>query len=293
MSDCPICKTQFKFVFDAKVLRKYDVKYYQCPSCELLQSEKPHWLEEAYQSAIIDADTGLVQRNIQISRKLASALYFLLNKGASYLDVAGGYGMFTRLMRDYGFHSDVVDRIMDISLATEDRWNQSQSKHPTEKHIAYKEAKEFYESKKFKISLTNEYLIETEFKLADAILPYLHARNWQLVTTRGNDNVFITSDNPVKLAWNTPDSIPPFFRESPGFGLPNTTVYFPLTKNHFLIGRFDKPSGYSEGSHALVCASNGQTIGYMRSQIFSPSSDARVFDEDKKVMKVGDIFKAP
>lgn len=192
-----------------------------------------------------------------------------------------------------GFHSDVVDRILDVSLATEDRWNQSQSKHPKEKQVSYKEAKEFYESKKFKISLTNEYLIETEFKLANAILPYLHARNWQLVTTCGNDNIFITSDNPVKLAWDQLDSIPPFFRESPGFGLPNTTVYFPLTKNHFLVGRFDKPSGYLEGSHALVCASNGQTIGYAHSQIFAPSSNARVFSENGKTMRVGDIFKAP
>lgn len=117
MSDCPICKTQFKFAFDAKVLRKYDVKYYQCPSCELLQSEKPYWLEEAYQSAIIDADTGLVQRNVQIAKKLAGVIYFLLNKGASYLDVAGGYGMFTRLMRDYGFHFYWSDPFCENMLA--------------------------------------------------------------------------------------------------------------------------------------------------------------------------------
>jgi hypothetical protein len=104
MSDCPICKTQLKLVFDAKVLKKYDVSYYQCPNCELLQSEKPFWLEEAYQNAIIDADTGLVQRNIWIARKLSVILFFLGNKNGSYLDVAGGYGMLTRLMRDYGFN---------------------------------------------------------------------------------------------------------------------------------------------------------------------------------------------
>lgn len=191
-----------------------------------------------------------------------------------------------------GFHSDVVDRILDISLATEERWNQSQNKYSVDKHVAYKDAKEFYESKQFKISLTNEYLIETEFKLTDTILPLLHARNWQLVTTRGNENVFITSDNPVKLVWNDPDSVPPFYRQSPGFGLLDTTIYFPLTKNHFLIGRFDKPSGYIEGSDELVSACNGQTMGYSYNQIYSPSNSARISNAEKKVIKIGDVFKA-
>jgi 2-polyprenyl-3-methyl-5-hydroxy-6-metoxy-1,4-benzoquinol methylase len=117
MSDCPICSTQLEFVFNAKVLRKYDVSYYRCSNCELLKSEKPFWLEEAYQSAIIDADTGLVQRNTWIARKLSAILFFLLNKKGSYLDVAGGYGMLTRLMRDYGFHFYWSDPFCENILA--------------------------------------------------------------------------------------------------------------------------------------------------------------------------------
>jgi 2-polyprenyl-3-methyl-5-hydroxy-6-metoxy-1,4-benzoquinol methylase len=117
MSSCPVCKTKLHFVFEAKVLKKYDVRYFQCPHCELLKTEEPHWLNEAYQNAIIDADTGLVQRNNRIAKKIAGIIYFLLDKNASYLDVAGGYGMLTRLMRDYGFNFYWSDPFCENILA--------------------------------------------------------------------------------------------------------------------------------------------------------------------------------
>ena len=104
MSNCPICTSTLRFAFNAKVLKKYEISYWQRPKCELLKTEKPYWLDEAYQNAIIDGDTGLVQRNNSIAKKLSGILYFVFNKNAAYLDVAGGYGMLTRLMRDYGFH---------------------------------------------------------------------------------------------------------------------------------------------------------------------------------------------
>lgn len=117
MSDCPICKTQLHFAFEAKVLKRYDVRYFQCPRCELLKTETPYWLKEAYQNAIIDADTGLVQRNNRIAKKMAGVVYFLLDKKAAYLDVAGGYGMLTRLMRDYGFNFYWSDPFCENILA--------------------------------------------------------------------------------------------------------------------------------------------------------------------------------
>ena len=69
----------------------------------MLQTEEPHWLQEAYENAIADADTGLVMRNINLAKKVSALLLFLYGRRARYLDTAGGYGMFTRLMRDIGF----------------------------------------------------------------------------------------------------------------------------------------------------------------------------------------------
>jgi len=104
MKNCPVCQATLTFAFKAKILRTHDISYFKCPNCELLKTEKPFWLNDAYKDAIIDADTGLVQRNILIAKKLSGLIYFLLDKNALYLDVAGGYGMLTRLMRDYGYN---------------------------------------------------------------------------------------------------------------------------------------------------------------------------------------------
>jgi len=100
---CPICSGERQEIFQALLLKKYEVRYFFCGSCGLLQTEEPYWLDEAYGSAIADADTGLVWRNLDIARKLAGLIYFCLDPGASYLEFAGGYGLLTRLMRDKGF----------------------------------------------------------------------------------------------------------------------------------------------------------------------------------------------
>jgi Methyltransferase domain len=102
-STCPICHSKREVSFVAKILSKYNVEYLFCSECGLLQTETPYWLKEAYSSAISIADTGLANRNIRISRQLAVLLYFFFDREAQYLDVAGGYGILTRLMRDIGF----------------------------------------------------------------------------------------------------------------------------------------------------------------------------------------------
>ena len=99
---CPICRTSMNQVFSAVLLRKYDVSYFHCSHCGLLQTEEPYWLDEAYSDAIAVADTGLVQRNTSMAAKLAALIYFELDPKGSYLDVAGGYGMLVRWMRDFG-----------------------------------------------------------------------------------------------------------------------------------------------------------------------------------------------
>jgi hypothetical protein len=103
--NCPICGASGHPQFSAQVLGKYQAAYFLCEDCEFLWIDDPHWIEEAYSSAIADSDTGLVMRNIEISRKLGSLLYWYFGERGrgKYLDAAGGYGLLTRLMRDYGF----------------------------------------------------------------------------------------------------------------------------------------------------------------------------------------------
>ena len=90
--------------FSGTILNKYKVQYFFCRSCNFVQTEKSYWLSEAYDEAIASSDTGLVQRNFVMASKLATYLFLNLNPRAFYLDVAGGYGILTRLMRDFGFN---------------------------------------------------------------------------------------------------------------------------------------------------------------------------------------------
>jgi hypothetical protein len=100
---CKICKQKNESVFSGKILNKYNIKYYYCSNCGFLQTEEPYWLDEAYSESITVSDTGYMQRNINLSRKLTILLALFFDKNGKYLDYAGGYGVFVRLMRDIGF----------------------------------------------------------------------------------------------------------------------------------------------------------------------------------------------
>jgi len=114
---CPVCNSERNFSFKETLLNKYSVSYYSCPTCGLLQTEEPYWLDEAYTDAIAVTDTGLVQRNIILASKLSSALYFGLDINGKCLDIAGGYGMLVRLMRDFGFDFYWEDKFCKNILA--------------------------------------------------------------------------------------------------------------------------------------------------------------------------------
>ncbi|MGB9150211.1 MAG: class I SAM-dependent methyltransferase [Burkholderiales bacterium] len=105
--------------FKKKVINKYNADYHYCEKCGYLSAYHPTWLDEAYSSAIASTDTGLVMRNTLLARKIAALLYFVFNERGQgrYLDAAGGYGMLTRQMRDYGFDFLWSDKYCDNLLA--------------------------------------------------------------------------------------------------------------------------------------------------------------------------------
>ncbi|CAN5156403.1 hypothetical protein BH09BAC6_BH09BAC6_21170 [soil metagenome] len=97
-------------LFIKKVLNKYDVRYYRCNETGFIQTEDPFWLEEAYSSAITKLDIGLPYRNIHLSELVSKLLVTWFNYKGIFLDYAGGYGLFTRLMRDKGFNYYNTDK---------------------------------------------------------------------------------------------------------------------------------------------------------------------------------------
>lgn len=99
-----------ELLFTAKILNKYDIAYFKCKDTGFIQTEEPFWLEEAYSSAITKLDIGLVSRNEGLRETVIPILNKHFHVNEKFLDYAGGYGLFTRIMRDKGFdfyHTDV------------------------------------------------------------------------------------------------------------------------------------------------------------------------------------------
>jgi hypothetical protein len=101
--NCKVCGHTTTHHFSVKIMNRYPGEYYICPNCKFLFASDPYWLQEAYKSPINLTDTGLVDRNINFHKILSLLIYLLFDKKGKFLDYAGGYGMFTRLMRDIGF----------------------------------------------------------------------------------------------------------------------------------------------------------------------------------------------
>ena len=101
---CRLCDSAAIPFGSGKILGKYDVQYFQCKICQLIQTEQPYWLDEAYSKAISLSDVGLVQRNIDLSKKIKSIITLLYDSNGLFLDYGGGYGLLVRLMRNAGFN---------------------------------------------------------------------------------------------------------------------------------------------------------------------------------------------
>lgn len=117
---CAVCAGSMKAQFTQLVLHHHQVTYFQCGSCGFVQTETPYWLDEAYVSAIANEDTGILVRNASIARKVSALIHLCLEPGDVYLDLAGGYGILTRLMRDVGFdfywHDDYCQNLFATSF---------------------------------------------------------------------------------------------------------------------------------------------------------------------------------
>jgi hypothetical protein len=97
------------YAFSGTLLGKHIVAYYHCLECGFIRTEAPYWLDEAYAAPISELDTGMVARNIANAQALELLLVSMGRTEGPLLDVAGGYGLLTRLMRDRGFDCYTTD----------------------------------------------------------------------------------------------------------------------------------------------------------------------------------------
>jgi len=107
---CKVCDSAVRPFGSARVLGRHEVCYYQCDACGFVQTEHPYWLDEAYGTALIAADVGVAQRNIELAAVTQAVIQQFFRANGRFLDYGGGYGLFVRLMRDRGFDFRWYDR---------------------------------------------------------------------------------------------------------------------------------------------------------------------------------------
>ncbi len=119
MIACRLCNGEAEPAFTRLVLKKYDVAYFRCRQCGSLQTEMPYWLEEAYSTGnLVDTDTGAVLRNLNSQAVIFAATKILgLPPTSSIVDIGGGVGMLTRLLRDQGFDARWSDAYASNNMA--------------------------------------------------------------------------------------------------------------------------------------------------------------------------------
>lgn len=180
------------------------------------------------------------------------------------------------------FHERVAKGMMDLTLAKKERWESRTARMRADggavnDDVTYEDMKAFHESDQYKISLEREYHIGTEFQMMDTVLDLLGRRHWTVYMADGSYGEFITTNRPVTLTFIERHKIPPFLR-SPGFGLKETEVHFPLTRHAMLVGRWDR-GGYAEAAkQSFIAAVNTHMMANCYGKVFSSNKEMLYID---------------
>jgi hypothetical protein len=175
------------------------------------------------------------------------------------------------MMRD--FHERVAKRIMNVALATPERWAH-QVKKATEAGylkpnitITYEEMKKFVADGEYDVFVPTERHIQLEVGTFEKLLALIFRRGWILLKVPGDSGGFITSDHPVCLMTVGPRSPGVFTR--PGYGLRNTEVLFPISSRLGLVGSFETEDDVAEINDQMLSDFNGAVAAHAERQVYS------------------------
>lgn len=106
MNACLVCEGATEAFGTQRVLGRHDAEYRRCRACGYVAIVDPHWLPEAYGTAIAALDTGIVARNLWLADATTALLSTAMREVRTAVDYGGGTGLLVRLMRDRGhdFH---------------------------------------------------------------------------------------------------------------------------------------------------------------------------------------------
>jgi len=194
---CKICGAERKKIFSKNILGKYDVSYFECSECGFVQTEKPYWLKESYSSVITSTDVGMIKRNIMFSHIVENVIYGSFDEHGKFLDLAGGYGIFTRIMRDKGFDFYHEDKYCDNIFAKYFDVNDLPEKERGFELVTAFEMMEHaenpFEELDYIFSITEDFLFSTE------LIPWRDFENWWYLGTEHGQHISFYTAKSLEL----------------------------------------------------------------------------------------------
>ena len=180
---------------------------------------------DAFENAMAGVESDLSRG---IERIRASGAFHTADDRACLLNLIGLLHLRNPRHRETfrDFHERVAKRIMDLVVATPERWAGQVAKATKEGFLSpdadtnYEKMKAFVREGEFSVETPTEQHITLEMETFDKILPYLFGRGWMLGKASEKSGGFVTSDHPVCLIWSDPPTGRAFARSGWGFGEP-------------------------------------------------------------------------
>lgn len=186
------------------------------------------------------------------------------------------------------FQEEIAQKVMSLALATKERW-ESQVEQMREDgvdvgDVTYEDLKRFNDSKAYTVEVAREHHIRMEMGMLQTIVPLLMQRGWTLIRSNAETGAFVTSDRPVVLDYTDAAKVPFFFRGSPGFGLNNTSVYFPLARYTALLGEFSVEPITVNATRELVANFNARMALAADKHIYAPGLDFPIAGREGEIL---------
>ena len=187
-------------------------------------------------------------------------------------------------------HERLMKMMLSLTLVSKQRWEEHEARMiaegkgppPDEPRLTYEEVKEYHREGKYDILLNRGYHIGLELRTHDPVLRVLGARKWTLYTSDDETGCFVTTDRPVVLTYCKPMDVPPLYRNSPGFGMPETEVMFPITQHMTLVGMFEGEESIVRANTFIVAHANTKMIHTSFGQVYMSKRDIPHLGPDLK-----------
>lgn len=174
------------------------------------------------------------------------------------------------VMRD--FVARISKQMMAMALSTPEIWEaqvegaKAAGYMPQDAPTDYEAMSAFVAEGQYDIELATGAHVGMELDVFNDILPLVARRKWTLLRAPPRLTGFLTSDHPVSLHCSNPEAHGPF---SPGLGMPDTRLLFPVSNSLAMIGSFEGEDGEHDAPAEVIAAFNTAVIARSRRQVYA------------------------